>query len=120
MSSLAAQPRFSFDWPAVAARLVGQLALVPGERVLIVAHPGTFEELVPHVRYAVMKAGGVDLGVLDVLSHPVPEALNSEVLAAGIAVNPDKTSGQNTAIKKCTQFTFHKPRNHTSALLLPV
>ena len=84
-STPSAQPNPALDWPAIADCLVRQLALAPGERVLIVAHPGVFEDLVPHVRYAVMKAGGVDLGVLDVLSHPVPEALNSEVLAAGAA-----------------------------------
>ncbi len=39
--------------------------------------------------------------------------------AAGVAVNPHKTSGQNSAIKKRAQFAFHKPGNHTSALLLP-
>ena len=36
-----------------------------------------------------------------------------------IAVNPHKTSRQNTAIKKRTQFAFHKPGNHPPALLLP-
>jgi hypothetical protein len=45
---------------------------------------------------------------------------NSEVLATDIAVNPNKTSGQNTAIKKRAQFSFHKLGNYTPALLLPV
>jgi len=82
-SAASAQPPRALDWPAIADRLVRQLALAPGERVLIVVHPGVFEDLVPHVRYAVMKAGGVDLGVLDVLSYPVPEALDVQVLVAG-------------------------------------
>ena len=34
-------------------------------------------------------------------------------------MNTHETSGQNTAIKKRAQFAFHKPGNHTSALLLP-
>jgi hypothetical protein len=34
-------------------------------------------------------------------------------------VNPQKTSGQNTAIKKSAQLALHKPGNHTPALLLP-
>lgn len=83
----AAQPRFSFDHPAVAQRLVAQLGLVKGERVLIVAHPGEFEALVPFVRYEVMKAGGIDLGVIDVLREPVPEGFDASVLQAGQAAS---------------------------------
>ena len=71
--TLAAQPaQFSFDYPAIAGRVIQQLHLQPGEKVLIVAMPGMFEDLVPHLRHAVMKAGGVDLGVIDVLREPVP------------------------------------------------
>lgn len=80
---LMAQPQFEFDWPAIADRLVRQLALRSGERVLIVAHPGLFEDLVPHVRYAVMRAGGIDLGTLDVLREPVPVAWERAVLERG-------------------------------------
>jgi hypothetical protein len=79
----AAQPRLSLDLPAIAHRLVAQLALQKGERVLIVAHPGYFEDLLPHVRYEVMKAGGIDLGVIDVLREPVPEAWDPAVLDSG-------------------------------------
>ena len=38
--------------------------------------------------------------------------------AAFTAVNPHKTSRQNTAIKKRAQVAFYKPGNHTFALLL--
>ncbi len=82
-SMAAAQPRFSFDYPALAHRLVAQLAPVKGERVLIVAHPGFFEALIPHVRYEVMKAGAIDLGVVDVLGEPVPAGWDPAVLQAG-------------------------------------
>jgi len=44
---------------------------------------------------------------------------NDAVHAAGVAVNPHKTSGQNSAIKKRAQLAFHEQGNHTSALLLP-
>jgi leucyl aminopeptidase (aminopeptidase T) len=82
-ATLAAQPRLTFDYPAVARRLVQQLALKPGERVMSLAHPGTFEDLLPHIRYEVMRAGGIDLGVVDVLREPVPESFDAEVLAKG-------------------------------------
>src|SRR5262245_46725082 len=81
--TLSAQPRLTFDHPAMARRLVQQLALRPGERVLSIAHPGTFADLLPHVRYEVMRAGGVDLGVVDVLQEPVPAAFDTAVLQKG-------------------------------------
>jgi len=82
-ATLAAQPRLTFDYPAVARRLVQQLALKPGERVMSLAHPGTFDDLLPHIRYEVMRAGGIDLGVVEVLREPVPESFDADVLAKG-------------------------------------
>jgi leucyl aminopeptidase (aminopeptidase T) len=77
-----AQARLTLDLPAMATRLVQQLAIQPGERVLIVAHPGYFEDLIPLVRYAIARAGGVDLGVIDVLREPIPAAWDAAALSA--------------------------------------
>ena len=82
-AAILAQPRMSFDYPAVARRLVQQLALQPGERVLSIAHPGTFAPLIPYVRYEVMRAGGIDLGVVDVIEEPVPASFDAAVLEQG-------------------------------------
>jgi len=68
--ALAQQPRLALDNAAVAGGVVRQLALKPGERVIIVAHPGMLDALVPYLRYEVMRAGGVDLGA--VLVPPLP------------------------------------------------
>jgi leucyl aminopeptidase (aminopeptidase T) len=77
-ASLFAQaPRLTLDYPAIAQRLVAQLSLKPGERVLSIAHPGTFEDLQPHIRYEVMRAGGVDLGVVEVLREPWPDSFDT-------------------------------------------
>ena len=76
-------PRFTMEWDALAAHVVGRLDLQPGERFLAVAHPGFFDELIPHIRYEVMKAGAVDLGVLDVLADPVPADWSEAVLREG-------------------------------------
>ena len=78
-----AQPRLTLNYSAIAKRLVQQLALKPGERVLSIAHPGIFEDLLPHIRYEVMRAGGIDLGVVDVLREPVPESFDPAVLQKG-------------------------------------
>ena len=81
--TLEAQPRLTFDYPAIATRLVQQLALTPGERVMSIAHPGVFDDLLPYIRYEVMRAGGVDLGVVEVLREPVPESFDAAVLQTG-------------------------------------
>jgi leucyl aminopeptidase (aminopeptidase T) len=82
-ATLVAQPRLTLDHPAMARRLVQQLALKPGERVISIAHPGVFEDLLPYIRYEVMRAGGVDLGVVDVLREPLPESFDAAVLVKG-------------------------------------
>ncbi len=76
-------PRLTMEWEALAAHIVGRLDLQPGERFLTVAHPGLFNELIPHLRYEVMKSGGVDLGVIDVLAEPVPVGWSETVLREG-------------------------------------
>jgi len=75
-----AQPRLTFDHPAMAKRIVQQLALKPGERVMSLAHPGLFAELLPHIRYEVMRAGGIDLGVVEVLAEPWPASFEPPLL----------------------------------------
>lgn len=80
----AAQQRLTLDDAAIAKRVVQQLALKPGERVISVAHPGIFEDLLPYIRYEVMRAGGVDLGVLNVLREPVPESFDPTTLQKGV------------------------------------
>src|SRR5258707_5379288 len=80
---LSAQARLTPDYPAMAKRLVAQLALKPGERVLSIAQAGVMADLLPHLRYEVMRAGGVDLGVVEILPEPVPEAFDPAVLVKG-------------------------------------
>jgi hypothetical protein len=75
-----AQSQLTLDWPAMARAVVARLAPEPGERILIVAHPGIFERFIPHLRYALVEAGAVDLGVVDVLEEPVPGDWDLEAL----------------------------------------
>ena len=42
----------SLDYRALAERLVQQMALEPGEKVLLLSHPGDFEPLIPLLRQA--------------------------------------------------------------------
>jgi hypothetical protein len=80
---LNAQQRLTLDHPAMAKRLVAQLALKPGEKVLSIAQAGIMADLLPHLRYEVMRAGGIDLGVVDILPEPVPESFDEAVLIKG-------------------------------------
>ncbi|MBT5873945.1 MAG: hypothetical protein HOH43_11035 [Candidatus Latescibacteria bacterium] len=61
-----AQETVDLDWSNLARVIVERLAMEPGERVLVVAHPDIFHELTHPLRVAVMEGGGVDLGVLHV------------------------------------------------------
>jgi hypothetical protein len=91
-SSVLAQtglPQHSMNWPALAQRIVDQLQLEPGEKVISVAQPGMFEEFVPHFRYAVMQAGGIDMGVIDVLDPPYPDTWDQGVIREGFAKSRD-------------------------------
>jgi hypothetical protein len=82
-------PQRTMDWQALAERIVAQLQLEPGEKVISVAQPGMFEEFVPHFRYAVMQAGGTDMGVIDVLDPPYPAAWDAGVIRDGFAKSRD-------------------------------
>lgn len=77
---LGAQPRLTMDWEAMAEQLVTQLAPAPGEKILLVARPGQFDALIPPLRYALMRAGAVDLGVIDVLEEPHPVGWDGDLL----------------------------------------
>ena len=62
-------PRYSLmaqtdatNWREVAAKVVNRMALVRGERVLLVGVPGVADALVPALRDAVRATGAVDLG----------------------------------------------------------
>jgi hypothetical protein len=78
------RPQFTMDWQAIAEQIVQQLSLEPGEKVLAVTHPGLFEEAIPHFRYAVMKAGGVDLGVIGVLERPMPGNWDRDIVGGAV------------------------------------
>ena len=71
-------------WNTLAESLVKRMDLQAGERVMLLAHPGQFEELVPHLRLAVIRAGGIDMGCLDVLDSSVA-AKNPALRAEGFA-----------------------------------
>jgi len=76
-------PRFELDYEAMAKKIIERLDMKPGETFLAIAHPGYFDELIPYLRYEAMRSGAVDLGVLDVLEQPVPEAWSDAVLLDG-------------------------------------
>ena len=81
VAPLLAQPRLTMDWEAMAEQLVTQLAPEPGEQIVLVARPGQFDALIPPLRYALMRAGAIDLGVIDVIEEPYPTGWDGDLLA---------------------------------------
>jgi hypothetical protein len=77
-------PQRTIQYQAIAERIVTQLMLQPGEKVISVGMPGYMNEFQPHIRYAVMKAGGIDLGVIDVLKTPYPAEWDQKTLRGGL------------------------------------
>jgi hypothetical protein len=80
------------DYDALAQRIVRQMTLQPGEKVLLLSHPGDFEPLVPLLRREVIRAGGIDLGCWQVpaeaLSGLDPAAVAKSVAASRAALLP--------------------------------
>jgi hypothetical protein len=72
----------ALDHGALAERIVQQMRLEPGEKVLLLSHPGEFEPLIPLLREAVVRAGGVDLGNWQVLGkeHPGAESARKALI----------------------------------------
>ena len=79
----------SLDFAALAERLLERLELRPGERVLLVGVPGSFDALVPAFREGVAAAGATDLGAWSVAGD-TPDAWSTD-FTARLAEGSDET-----------------------------
>jgi hypothetical protein len=79
----------ALDHKALAERIVQQMRLEPGEKVLLLSHPGAFEPLLPLLRQAVTRAGGVDLGNWQVLGAESTDAKASRAALIPLLRNVD-------------------------------
>ena len=70
----------ALDYDALARGLLERLALRPGERVLLVAMPGSFNEMVPTFRAGALAAGARDLGAWSVAGD-TPDAWATDFTA---------------------------------------
>ena len=68
------------DYDALAERLLERFALQPGERVLLVAMPGSFNAMLPTLRAGVVAAGATDLGAWSVTGD-TPDAWATDFTA---------------------------------------
>lgn len=86
LSRAVAQPplQHSPDWEGLARVIVQRLDPQPGEKILLLTHPGRFQPLAPELRYALLKAGAVDLGNLEVLPTPFPAEWDLTALKEGL------------------------------------
>jgi leucyl aminopeptidase (aminopeptidase T) len=89
-STLAAAP--PLDYLALVDRIVQQMKLQPGEKVLLLSHPAEFQPIIPLLRQAVVRAGGVDLGCWQVPAKATagldPAAVEKSAAASRAALIP--------------------------------
>ena len=110
--------QLTLDWPALAERVVQHLALVPGERVLSLCAGDRFQrEFEPHLRYAVMKAGGVDLGCLEVLAEPLPQAFDPQVIQRGTSPAREALRGVLRDVDAAVMLAGAAPKHPAYAAL---
>lgn len=80
----------ALDWIRLAQKIVEQMALKPGERVLLVGSPGTFDPIVTELRRAVERSGATDLGVLTSTAGAYPNQAATPLVDA--AAGRDRAS----------------------------
>jgi hypothetical protein len=89
-TTLAAAP--PLDYPALVDRIVQQMRLQPGEKVLLLSHPAEFQPIIPLLRQAVVRAGGVDLGCWQVAAEATdgldPAVVEKSAAASRAALIP--------------------------------
>ncbi len=66
------------DWEAIASKLMEQSNLVEGEKVILMAQPGSFDPLVPILAEKINKAGAIYLGTFSVDSSAKPAAWETD------------------------------------------
>jgi hypothetical protein len=76
------QAQVRLDWKRMADKLVERMALQPGERVLLVGRPGSFDSLIPELRAAIVRARAVDLGALSAGPQPFPNQATTPLVSA--------------------------------------
>jgi hypothetical protein len=66
------------DWEAIASKLMERSELVEGEKVILMAQPGSFDPLVPLLAEKINKAGAIYLGTFSVDSSSKPVAWETD------------------------------------------
>lgn len=69
---------FHLDWDAMATTLMQKMSIEPGEKVLTVAAPGRFDEMIPLLKEKVLAAKGEYLGTISVDTANWPHEWRTE------------------------------------------
>mgnify|MGYP002624221418 CR=1 FL=1 len=80
---------FSFNWEAIADKLLERMDLQAGERVMMVGKPGVFDPLVPLLRMRIAAAQAEDLGVFSV-TDTAPEGWGSAFVEGSKGMNREQ------------------------------
>ena len=80
---------FTFNWEAMADKLLERMNLQAGERVMMVGKPGVFDPLVPLLRERIAAAQAEDLGVFSV-TDTAPEGWGSAFVEGSRDMNREQ------------------------------
>lgn len=81
------QRMFTYNWDALADQLIKQADLQPGERVLLIAQPGTFDPLIPLLKARLMAAQAEFLGAISIDSVSQPADWQTEFTKGAVGKN---------------------------------
>jgi hypothetical protein len=83
---------FTYNWDALADQIIKQADLQPGERILLIAQPGTFDLLIPLLKARIMAAQSEFLGAMSTDSISQPVDWQTEFTKGAIGKNPNELS----------------------------
>ncbi len=78
------------DWEAIANKLMERSNLVPGEKVILMAQPGSFDPLVPLLAEKISKTGATYLGTFTVDSASRPAAWETDFVKEAKGKNKEE------------------------------
>jgi len=78
------------DWEAIASKLMERSDLVDGEKVLLMAQPGSFDPLVPLLEKKINEAGAIYLGTFSIDSSSMPTAWETDFVKQAKGKNRDE------------------------------
>lgn len=82
------------DWEAIASKLMERSDLVEGEKVILMAQPGSFDPLIPLLAEKINKSGAIYLGTFSVDSSSKPAAWETDFVKQAKGKSKEELTNQ--------------------------